>query len=406
MSRNKLAFNMTQLKMTQLKLNVLQPIFQADKDPVPVRYDGLPPAGVLRMGLYIAFSTPSFPLCRESCLDSRGLYPSPVRHALRYMTRSLAWTGLCWLSLTGLINAQQTERAYSSPSAPNYSNANLPAQPVGPNDLLALSVYDSPELTRTVRVSGSGDIRLPMLKDPIKVAGMVPSEVESAIATSLEKGNVLVDPIVTVTIVEYQSRPVNVVGAVKNPLVFQATQPIPLLDAIARAGGLREDAGSDILVSQEVAGGGKPEWVTRTIPVRALIDQADSKLNVMLHGGEEVLVPEARKIYVVGNVKKPGAFPVRNDEETTVLQVLALSEGLAPYAAKEAYVYRRSPAGTKTEIPVALGQIMKRKSPDVPLKANDILYIPDEKGKRLTAQTLDRIAGIGGQAAVGYAIYH
>ena len=88
------------------------------------------------------------------------------------------------------------------------------------------------------------------------------------------------------------------------------------------------------------------------------------------------------------------------------MQVLALSEGLAPYSAKEAYVYRRSPAGTKTEIPIALAQIMKRKSPDVPLKANDILYIPDNSGKRLTAQTLDRIAGIGGQAAVGYAIYH
>jgi polysaccharide export outer membrane protein len=101
----------------------------------------------------------------------------------------------------------------------------LPTQPVGPDDLLALSVYDSPELTRTVRVDADGNIRLPMLKDPIQVRGMVPSQLESAIAKALTKGKVLVDPIVTVTIVEYQSRPVNVVGAVKNPLVFQATGP-------------------------------------------------------------------------------------------------------------------------------------------------------------------------------------
>ena len=254
---------------------------------------------------------------------------------------------VCCLALAGTVYAQQPERAISTVPNLDYAYSNLPTQPVGPDDLLALSVYDSPELTRTVRVDADGNIRLPMLKDPIQVRGMVPSQLESAIAKALTKGNVLVDPIVTVTIVEYQSRPVNVVGAVKNPLVFQATRPIPLLDAIARAGGMREDAGSDIVVSKEVMRDGKPARITQTIPVRKLIDNADPALNVMLHGGEEVLVPEALKIYVVGNVKKPGAYPVRNDEETTILQLLALSEGLTPYSAKVAYVYRRSPGGSQ-----------------------------------------------------------
>jgi polysaccharide export outer membrane protein len=257
-----------------------------------------------------------------------------------------------------------------------------------------------------VRVDANGNIRLPMLKDPIPVRGLVPSQVETTIAKSLTQGKVLVDPIVTVTIVEYLSRPVNVVGAVKNPLVFQATRPIPLLDAIARAGGMREDAGSDIVVSREVVQDGKPARITQTIPVRKLIDNADPGSNVMLHGGEEVLVPEALKIYVVGNVKKPGAYPVRNDEETTILQLLALSEGLAPYSAKVAYVYRRAPGGTKTEVPIELAKIMKRKSPDVPLQANDILYIPDNKSQRLTAQTIDRLAGLGTATATDYIIWH
>jgi polysaccharide export outer membrane protein len=313
---------------------------------------------------------------------------------------------VCCLALTGRLCAQQAERAASTVPNLDYAYANLPTEPVGPDDLLALSVYDSPELTRTVRVDADGNIRLPMLKDPIQVRGMVPSQLESAIAKALTKGNVLVDPIVTVTIVEYQSRPVNVVGAVKNPLVFQATRPIPLLDAIARAGGMKEDAGSDIVVSKEVMREGKPTRITQTIPVRKLIDNADPTLNVMLHGGEEVLVPEALKIYVVGNVKKPGAYPIRNDEETTILQLLALSEGLTPFSAKVAYVYRRSPGGTKTEVSVPLAKIMKRQSPDVPLQANDILYIPDNNGKRLTAETLDRIAGLGSGAATDYIIWH
>jgi polysaccharide export outer membrane protein len=329
-----------------------------------------------------------------------------ARHLGRAMARMGACSvGVCLLALAGNLYAQQSERAVSTAPNLDYAYSNLPTQPVGPDDLLALSVYDSPELTRTLRVDAGGNIRLPMLKDPIQVQGMVPSQLESAIAKALTKGNVLVDPIVTVTIVEYQSRPVNVVGAVKNPLVFQATRPIPLLDAIARAGGIKEDAGSDIVVSKEVVRDGKPARITQTIPVRKLIDNADPSLNVMLHGGEEVLVPEALKIYVVGNVKKPGAYPVRNDEETTILQLLALSEGLTPYSAKVAYVYRRSPGGAKTEVPVALAKIMKRQSPDVPLQANDILYIPDNNGKRLTAETLDRIAGLGAATATDLIIW-
>src|SRR6202012_1922335 len=175
---------------------------------------------------------------------------------------------LCWLIAVGLTHAQQTERTAPPASNLDYAYSNLPTQPVGPDDLLALSVYDSPELTRTVRVAESGNIRLPMLKAPIQVRGMVPSQVETAVARALTNGKVLVDPIVTVTIVEYQSRPVNVVGAVKNPIVFQATRPIPLLDALARAGGVREDAGSDIIVSRQVVQDGKSTRVTQTIPVR------------------------------------------------------------------------------------------------------------------------------------------
>jgi polysaccharide export outer membrane protein len=325
-----------------------------------------------------------------------------MTHQKKYRPgRFVGGIGCCCLALAQSLCAQQP-----APANTEYSYLNLPTQPVGPDDLLALSVYDSPELTRTVRVDAAGNIRLPMLKDPIQVRGMVPSQLESTIAQALTRGKVLVDPIVTVTIVEYQSRPVNVVGAVKTPLVFQATRPIPLLDAIARAGGLREDAGSDIVVSRQVMQGGKPSRVTQTIPVRKLIDHADPNLNVLLHGGEEVLVPEAQKIYVVGNVKKPGAYPVRNDEGTTILQLLALSEGLAPYSAKVAYVYRRAPGGAKTEVPVQLAKIMKRKSPDVPLEPNDILYIPDNKGQRLTAQTIDRLAGLGTATATDLIIWH
>src|SRR5215831_17217127 len=193
---------------------------------------------------------------------------------------------------------------------------NLPVQPLGPNDLIAVSVYGSPEFTRTVRLSDDGYIRLPLLKQRIHAEGLAPSEVENAIAEALKSENLLVEPFVTVNIAEYHSRPISVAGAVKMPLVFQAASSTTLLEAIAKAQGLREDAGPEILVSASQPGpDGKPLSLTRRIAVRSLIDDADPELNLKLTGGEEIRVPEVAKITVVGNVKKPGAFPVHDNAD-------------------------------------------------------------------------------------------
>ena len=122
-------------------------------------------------------------------------------------------------------------------------------------------------------------------------------------------------------------------------------------------------------------------------------------------GGEEIRVPEASKIYVVGNVRKPGAFPVRDSADTSVLKVLALAEGLTQFSAKQAYIYRRKPDGaSKKEIEIEIEQIMKRKSPDVPLVADDILYIPDNTGRRATASALEKVMILSGSVGAA-AIY-
>ena len=283
--------------------------------------------------------------------------------------------------------------------------ANLPAQAIGPSDLISVSVYDAPELTRTVRVGTDGMIRLPMLKQHITAQGLLPADLETAIAKALRQEQILIDPYVTVTIAEYHSRPISVAGAVKMPIVFQAEGPTTLLEAISKAQGLREDAGQEILVSNSQPGeDGKPIVLTRRIPVRGLIDRAEPALNLQLTGGEEIRVPEVSKIYIVGNVKKPGAFPIQDGGDTTVFQMLALAEGLMPYAAKDAYIYRREGAGDKNEIPIPLARIMERKAPDVPLMANDILYIPDNKAKRMTLGALEKTLGIG--AGIGTALVY
>jgi Periplasmic protein involved in polysaccharide export len=289
----------------------------------------------------------------------------------------------------------------------NTDLANLPAQKLGRNDLVALSVYDFPEVSRTVRIGADGFIRLPMVKEPIKADGLMPGELEQAVAAELKTEQLIIDPVVTVTVVEYDSRPISVVGAVNAPTTFQATQPISLLDAIAKAGGLTDDAGLEILVTQSSRSSeeGRAALVRR-IPVRDLIDASDPQLNIKLNGGEEVRVPTIGKVYVVGQVKKPGAYPVQDGADTTVLQMLALAEGLDGVFDKKAYIYRKTDSsGTKSEIAVPLRAILKRKSPDIVLTANDILYIPENANKKIALAALDRLLTFGSTAGASAIVY-
>jgi len=314
---------------------------------------------------------------------------------------------VCVIFLLPLASAQTYTPAPAqtrpAPTSPDIQWANLPAQPIGANDLISVSVYDAPELTRSVRVDADGLIQLPMVKQLVKAQGLMPRQLELAIAKALKDEQIIVDPFVTVNVAEYNSRPISVAGAVKQPLTFQATFPVTLLEAITRAGGLAPEAGAEILVSRpHSTPDGTAPGLAQRILVKGLIDAADPSLNITLYGGEEVRVPESGKVYVIGNVKMPGAYPVGDGTESTVLRMLALSQGLTDYASKEAYIYRREGKGPKSEIPIPLRQIMDRKSADVPLLANDILYVPENKGRRATLVTLDRmlmlVGGVGAAA--------
>ena len=299
------------------------------------------------------------------------------------------------------VGAQQGRLAPATAAIPN-----LPAQKIGARDLIAVQVYDSPELSGPVRVGADGMIRLPMLKQLVRAEGRMPDELEAAIAEALDDEGLIVQPMVTVTIAEYTSRPISVAGAVKSPLTFQANAPVTLLEAITRAGGLMPEAGSDIIISKSQPGpDGQPTSLVQRVPVKALIDSADPEANIKLVGGEEVRVPEAGKVYVVGNVKRPGAFSVQDGSETSVLRLLAVAEGLAPFAGKQAYIYRREASGSKNEISIPLGKILQRSAPDVPLLANDVLYIPDNHSRRLGLAALEKILMFGSTAGATALIY-
>jgi hypothetical protein len=181
------------------------------------------------------------------------------------------------------------------------------------------------------------------------------------------------------------------------------------LDAITRAEGLTTNAGPYILIShphRSQTDGSTGDLVQR-VSVKGLVDDADPTLNMRLWGGEEIRVPEAGRIYVLGNVRKPGAYQITDNGDITVLKLIAQCEGTLPFTNKQAFIFRRvNGQASRAEIPVPLNDIVHRKADDIPLQSNDIVYVPDNKGKRLTAQTLERMANFGVGTASGYVIFH
>jgi polysaccharide export outer membrane protein len=297
-----------------------------------------------------------------------------------------------------------TQGLMADPPSPNPADA-LPPQPVGVHDLISVSIFNSAELSIRTRVDDEGAVRLPMLPTPLPAVGKLPSQLEAVIRTAYIEAGILVNPMVSVAVVEFASKPVSVIGAVKSPITFNADQPVTLLEALTRAGGLTEDAGSYLLLSRRPVGDEETGLVTQRISIVDILESASSIETIRLRGGDEIRVPEAGKIYVVGNLKKPGTYRIPNDHQTSVLKALALSEGLLPNATREAFIYREAADGSKTEIPVDLKKLLARKAPDVTLLRNDVLYVPESGAKKATYSAIEKAIAFGSATLSGVLVW-
>ncbi|HXE75814.1 MAG TPA: polysaccharide biosynthesis/export family protein [Candidatus Xenobia bacterium] len=284
---------------------------------------------------------------------------------------------------------------------PTAPAAAPPAKPagtyvIGPGDLLSITVYDAPDLSRDVRVSASGVILMPLIPQPVQADGLTPEELALSLAREFEERQILRNPQVTVLVKEYKSRPVAVLGAVRKPQMIPVYGPITLLEVLSAAEGLTDDAGPLIYVVRNAALRELPANVETPQPdpanprvvvikTRELMDAKDPAVNIPVYAGDMVTVPRGGIVYVVGAVKRPGGFVLKDrHEQVSVLQALALAEYVTPTAKPDkAVIVRRTPGSDSEEtIPVDVSRILARKADDVPLQENDILFIPDSQFKR------------------------
>jgi polysaccharide export outer membrane protein len=299
---------------------------------------------------------------------------------------------------------------------------------IGPQDLLEISVFQAPELSPTVRVSGSGEISLPLL-GAVQAAGLTPKALEFVLQELLRR-SYMKDPHVSVFVKEMQSHPVSVFGAVKRPGVFQIGTAKTLVEVLSMAEGLAEDAGNTVIVMrgaglpgaaqsspddrsaeskhQGPAAGASPATEERTggnmveTDLKNLLESGDPRYNVVVYPGDVVKVARAGVVYVEGEVKKPGGFMLKTNENISVLQAVAMAEGLTRTAARSrARIMRTDEAtGERSEIPVNLDKILGGGLTDPLLRPKDIVFIPNSAGKSALYGSTQGIASVVGSAAV------
>lgn len=297
---------------------------------------------------------------------------------------------------------------------------------IGPRDVIEIRVDDAPELSVTTSVNADGTFLMPYLKR-LKAQNKTTEELSREIADGL-RGRYLKDPNVMVAVKQFYSRSFFILGAVKKPGVYQIEGRPQLMKLITLAGGPAENHGSTAFIIREIkkkdassstgAASAKPVSTAsqNTADVTAEANDSDDpefdirmvNINGMFKGlglhernsylepGDIVNIPQADMFYVAGEVNAPGSFPLT--EGTTLRQAIALSQGTTFNAALGSGVIFRQDAttGKRVEIKVDVGAVMKGKKgvEDIPIVANDIVIVPNSRGKTIGNSILKAV-GMG-----------
>jgi polysaccharide export outer membrane protein len=286
---------------------------------------------------------------------------------------------------------------------------------LGPDDQLTVRALDAEEISdKPFRINPSGFITMPLL-GRVEAAGLTVEQLEVELTKRLQ--TYVQDAQVSVTVTEFRSQPVSVIGAVKLPGVVQLQGKKTLLEMLSMAGGLREDSGYSAKVTRSVDWGPIPlpgaqldatgKFNVGEVPLKEILDARHPEKNILIRPNDVISVPRAEIVYVIGEVAKAGGYALNDHQNLTVLQALSLAGGINRTAkSQHARVLRASDsADARQEISLNVKQILDGKATDFPLRPDDILFIPNSTGKYVALSTLESAIRMAGQVGAGVVIY-
>lgn len=275
-----------------------------------------------------------------------------------------------------------------------YSAAPM-AGPITPGDAVDITEFHTPEFHTAARVAADGTVTLPLI-GPIKLTGLDEAGAAHAIEAALLAQGMLLHPRVTVLVTSYAGEDVSVLGEVARPGVYPYTVHHRLLDLISAAAGLAPAAGRLVNIFHR----DDPKTPHPIVLDPNAADSANDH-NPELEPGDTVEVSRAGLVYVIGDVVRPGAFPVDPAQGLTVVQALSLAWGPTLNANARKALLIREQKGGRTLTTLDLRRMIHGQEPDQTIRDRDILFVPDSTAKALLNKSID--AAI--QSAIGVSIY-
>jgi polysaccharide biosynthesis/export protein len=316
-------------------------------------------------------------------------------------------TGVARIPQTGELksvpSAQDAPAVWNSGRTASWAGAppgtSMPTHvmeaPIGAGDMLEVTEAHGVEMRTIARVSQAGTVVLPLVGE-VKLEGMDERSAAHAIEAALIEKGMLLHPQVTVLVTAYAGQDVSVLGEVTRPGVYSYTTHHRLLDLISAASGLNQNAGRLVTISRR----NDPEKTLAVALDPAGMDSGGNH-NPELLPGDTVQVGRAGLIYVVGDVIRPGGFPVDPVQAITVVQAVSLAWGPAQNAAlKKAVLIREQPGG-RTVTTLNLKRMLRGLDPDLPVRDRDILFVPDSMAKNLLNRSMESVI----QSVAGVSIY-
>ncbi len=252
----------------------------------------------------------------------------------------------------------------STPSVPNESLL------IGSGDLLHIEVYDTPQLDQHPRVDDAGNVPV-LFVGSIALRGDTPAQAAAAVTARMIAAGVMHHPQVTVTVEQYATQDVSVIGQVDKPGNYPLHTPRSILEVLSMAGGLAPLADRTVLVRRHAGAVRQETYYVANAP-----DKHDVS-DVKIYPGDTIVVSKMDFVYVLGDVARPGGYPVsENDSPATVLKTLAEAGSLNKTAVWSGTRLLRRKNGNYAVVPVDIASIREGKTPDVQLEANDVLFIP------------------------------
>ena len=233
---------------------------------------------------------------------------------------------------------------------------------MGTGDVLRITVYGQPDLTTEARVGDSGGINFPLIGE-VRLAGSTPAQGQTEIAKRLSKGGFILEPFVTLNVVQYRGHQVSVLGWVNRPGKYALEKASRVTEVLALAGGVAGDGADTVTLVR--TRGGKTEY--RDIDLTALFKPGGEAVNEVVQDGDIVSVARQPMFYIYGEVQRPGAF--RLDQDMRVVQALSMGGGVTQRGTQRGIrILRRDGSGAMQEHEVRLAD---------PVKKDDVIYVQE-----------------------------